>query len=213
MRELQVVYERANANNRARASQHFYEVHHRLIRQYAEAYSVPFLNACIAFSRLSPRTSVVLNLRAFMSLLAGRPKPSAVLTANWNSALNALALSEVQAYDYLYCEPLSKVRAFARNLLLDDSVITLDAIMARILKDYFPIPSLNHLFQHYADWHTRIYPRIRELEPSTPAYRIQAILWDYARRLYAPVPTHAPFLSKTPKTRNFDSAGLFSDGV
>ena len=213
MRELQIVYRMAVANNRARASQYFYEAHHRLIRRYAEAYSVPFLNACIAFSRLSPRTSITLNLRAFMNLLAGKPKPSAVLTANWNSALNALALSEAQAYDYLYCEPLSKVRAFARNLLLDDSVITLDAIMARILKDYFPIPSLNHLFQHYAEWHTRIYPYIQELEPSIPAFQIQATLWDYARRLYTPVPTNTPFLPKTPKTRIFNSAGLFSDGV
>ena len=210
---LQMIYLEAIRNNRAWASRQFYEVHHRLIQRYAEVYSTPFLNACIAFSRLSPRTSVALNLRAFINLLAGKPKPSAVLTANWQSALNALTLSEAQAYDYLYCEPLTKVRAFARNLLLDDSVITLDAIMARILKDYFPIPSLNHLFQHYADWHSRIYPQIQELEPSIPAYQIQAILWDYARRLYAPVPTNTPFLPKTPKTRIFSSAGLLSDEV
>ena len=190
---LQAVYSDAVRNSKARASGQFYEVHHRLIYRYAEAYSVPFANACIAFARLSPRTSVSLNLRAFLNLLAGKPKPSAVLTANWQSATNALSLSEAQVHCYLYEEPLTKVRAFARNLLLDTGVITLDAVMCRILRDYFPIPSLNHLFQHYADWHSQIYPQIRELEPSVPPYQIQAILWDYARRLYSPVPTHTPF--------------------
>jgi hypothetical protein len=194
MRGLREVYERAIQNNRARASQEFYEAHHRLIRRYSEAYSVPFANACIAFARLSPRTSIALNLRAFINLLAGKPKPSAVLTANWQSAVNALTLSEDEAHCYLYCEPLSKVRAFARNLLLDDSVITLDAIMTRILKDYFPIPTLNHLFQHYAEWHSEVYPVIRALDYSIPAYRVQATLWDYARRLYAPIPTNGSLL-------------------
>jgi len=191
---LQSVYSDAVRNNKARASGQFYEAHHRLIYRYAEAYSLPFANACIAFARLSPRTSISLNLRAFLNLLAGKPKPSAVLTANWQSAQQALTLSEAQVHCYLYEEPLTKVRAFARNLLLDTGVITLDAIMARILRDYFPIPSLNHLFQHYADWHAQIYPQICELEPSVPPYQIQAILWDYARRLYSPVPTHTPFL-------------------
>jgi hypothetical protein len=191
---LQAVYSDAVRNNKARASGHFYEVHNRIIRRYSEAYSVPFANACIAFARLSPRTSISLNLRAFLNLLAGKPKPSAVLTANWQSATDALTLSEAQVHCYLYEEPLTKVRAFARNLLLDTGVITLDAIMARILRDYFPIPSLNHLFQHYVEWHSRIYPAIRELDRATPPYQIQAVLWDYARRLYAPVPTHTPFL-------------------
>ena len=191
---LQAVYSEAVRNNKARASGQFYEAHHRLIYRYAEAYSVPFANACIAFARLSPRTSISLNLRAFLNLLAGKPKPSAVLTANWQSAQQALTLSEAQVHCYLYEEPLTKVRAFARNLLLDTGVITLDAIMCRILRDYFPIPSLNHLFQHYAEWHSRVYPAIRELDPAVPPYQIQAVLWDYARRLYAPVPTHTPFL-------------------
>jgi len=191
---LQAVYLEAVRNNKARASGQFYEAHHRLIRHYSEAYSLPFANACIAFARLSPRTSISLNLRAFLNLLAGKPKPSAVLTANWQSAQQALTLSEEQVHCYLYEEPLTKVRAFARNLLLDTGVITLDAIMLRILKDHYPIPSLNHLFRHYAEWHSRIYPAIRELDPSVPPYQIQAVLWDYARRLYAPVPTHTPFL-------------------
>jgi len=191
---LQAVYSEAVRNNKARASGQFYEAHHSLIRRYSEAYSLPFANACIAFARLSPRTSISLNLRAFLNLLAGKPKPSGVLTANWQSATDALTLSEAQVHCYLYEEPLTKVRAFARNLLLDTGVITMDAIMARILRDHYPIPSLNHLFQHYADWHARIYPHICELEPSVPPYQIQAILWDYARRLYAPVPTHTPFL-------------------
>jgi hypothetical protein len=194
MRGLQELYGQAIQNNRARASQEFYEVHHRLIRRYSEAYSVPFLNACIAFARLSPRTCIALNLKAFINLLAGKPKPSAILSANWNSAVDALSLPEVEAYNYLYCQSLTKVRAFARNLLLDDSVITLDAIMMRILKDYFPIPTLNHLFQHYSEWHSQVYPVIRALDYSVPVYRIQATLWDYARRLYAPVPTNAPLL-------------------
>jgi len=194
MISLQAVYTDAVRNNKARASGQFYEAHHRLIYRYATVYSVPFANACIAFARLSPRTSVSLNLRAFLNLLAGKPKPSAVLTANWQSATDALSLSEAQVHCYLYGEPLTKVRAFARNLLLDTGVITLDAIMCRILRDYFPIPSLNHLFQHYADWHAQIYPQIRGLDPSVPPYQIQAVLWDYARRLYAPVPTHTPFL-------------------
>jgi len=188
MRGLQTVYSEVIRNSRARASQEFYEVHHRLIRRYSEAYSVPFLNACIAFSRLSPRTSISLNLRAFVNLLAGNPKPRAVLTANWQSATDALSLSEQEAYDYLYCQPLSKVRAFARNLLLDESVITLDVIMLRILKDYYPIPTVNHLFRHYPDWHSRVYPAIRALDPSMPPFQIQSMLWDYARRLYAPIP-------------------------
>jgi len=194
MRGLQELYRQAIQNTRARASQDFYEAHHRLIRRYSEAYSIPFTNACIAFARLSPRTSITLNLKAFINLLAGNPKPSAVLTANWKSATDALTLSEAQVHCYLYREPLTKVRAFARNLLLDTGVITLDAIMCRILRDYFPIPSLNHLFQHYADWHSRVYPAISALDPAVPPYQIQAVLWDYARRLYAPVPTHTPFL-------------------
>jgi len=191
---LQAVYSEAIRNNKARASQHFYEVHHRIISRYAEAYSVPLANACIAFARLSPRTSVSLNLKAFVLLLDGKPKPNGVLTANWQSAIDALALSDAEIADYLYNQPLTKVRAFARNLLLDTGVITLDAIMCRILRDYFPIPSLNHLFQHYAEWHSRVYPAIRELDPAIPPYQIQAVLWDYARRLYSPVPTHTPFL-------------------
>jgi len=194
MTGLQAVYSEAVRNNKARASGQFYEAHHSLIRRYSEAYSLPFANTCIAFARLSPRTSVSLNLRAFLNLLAGKPKPSAVLTANWQSAQQALTLSEAQVHCYLYEEPLTKVRAFARNLLLDTGVITLDAIMCRILRDHYPIPSLNHLFQHYAEWHSRIYPAIRELDPAVPPYQIQAVLWDYARRLYAPVPTHTPFL-------------------
>ena len=191
---LQAVYSEAVRNNKARASGQFYEAHHRLIYRYAEAYSVPFANACIAFARLSPRTSVSLNLKAFVLLLDGKPKPNGVLSANWQSAQQALTLSEAQVHCYLYEEPLTKVRAFARNLLLDTGVITLDAIMCRILRDYYPIPSLNHLFQHYAEWHSRVYPAISALDPAVPPYQIQAVLWDYARRLYAPVPTHTPFL-------------------
>jgi len=194
MTGLQAVYSEAVRNNKARASGQFYEAHSRLIGRYADLYNIPVRNACIAFARLSPRTSISLNLRAFLNLLAGKPKPSAVLSANWQSATDALTLSEAQVHRYLYEEPLTKVRAFARNLLLDTGVITLDAIMARILRDYFPIPSLNHLFQHYAEWHAQIYPQICGLDPSVPPYQIQAILWDYARRLYAPVPTHTPFL-------------------
>jgi len=191
---LQAVYSEAVRNNKARASGQFYEAHSRLIGRYADLYNIPVRNACIAFARLSPRTSISLNLRAFLNLLAGKPKPSAVLSANWQSATDALTLSEAQVHRYLYEEPLTKVRAFARNLLLDTGVITLDAIMARILRDYFPIPSLNHLFQHYAEWHAQIYPQICGLDPSVPPYQIQAVLWDYARRLYAPVPTRTPFL-------------------
>jgi len=191
---LQQVYLDALRNNKARASQHFYEVHHRIIYRYSEAYGVPFVNSCIAFARLSPRTSVALNLKAFVNLLDGKPKPNGVLGANWQSAQQALSLSETDARDYLYNQPLSKVRAFARNLLLDTGVITIDAIMCRILRDYFPIPSLNNLFQHYAEWHSRVYPVISQLDPAVPPYQIQAVLWDYARRLYAPVPTHTPFL-------------------
>jgi hypothetical protein len=191
---LQQVYAQAIANNRSRASQCFYEVHHRIIGRYSQAYSIPFVNACVAFARLSPRTSISLNLRAFLNLLAGKPKPSAVLSANWQSARQALLLSEAQVHCYLYLEPLSKVRAFARNLLLDTQVITLDAIMLRILQHYFPIPSLNHLFQNYADWHSKVYPAIRQLDPTVPPYQIQAVLWDYARRFYAPVSPRAYLL-------------------
>jgi hypothetical protein len=194
MRGLQVVYLDAKRNPKAWNSRCFYEAHHSLIRRYAEAYNVPFANACIAFARLSPRTSVGLNLKAFINLLAGNPKPAGVLTANWHMAQQALTLSETQVHSYLYKEPLSKVRAFARNLLLDDSVITIDAIMLRVLKDYYPIPSLNHLFQHYPEWHSRIYPVISALDTAIPAYQVQAILWDYARRLYAPVPKNARLL-------------------
>ena len=194
---LQAVYSDAIRNNRARGSQYFYEMHSRLIRRYSEVYDIPFLNACIAFSRLSPRTSVSLNLKAFVLLINGKPKPNGVLTANWHSAVNALSLSERDAYDYLYNQPLTKVRAFTRNLLLDDGVITIDAIMLRILKDYYPIPTLNHLFQYYPEWHSRVYPAIRALDPSIPAYRVQAVLWDYARRLYAPIPKDATLSTET----------------
>jgi len=194
MRGLQEVYSRAIGNNRARASQHFYEAHHRLIGRYSEAYNLPVVNGCIAFARLSPRTSIQQNLRAFTNLLAGNSKPQSILTANWQSARQALSLTEEQAYDYLYNQPLTKVRAFSRNLLLDHSVITIDAVLLRILKDYFPIPTLNHLFQHYSDWHTQIFPHIQALEPAIPAFQIQAILWDYARRLYKPVPKSARLL-------------------
>jgi hypothetical protein len=188
MRGLQTVYSEVIRNSRARASQYFYEAHNRLIRRYADAYGLPMMNATIAFGRLSPRTSIQQNLKAFVNLLAGNPKPCRILTANWQSALNALTLSEAEAYDYLYCQSLSKVRAFVRNLLLDDSVITLDMIMLRILKDYYPIPTANHLFRHYSYWHSRIYPAIRALDPSMPPFQIQSMFWDYARRLYAPIP-------------------------
>ncbi len=197
MRGLDIVYANALANNKSRASRDFYEVHHRIIRRYSEAYGVPVINAVIAFARLSPRTSVSLNLKAFTCLLDGRPKPSGVLTANWRTAMDALTLSETEAYEYLYNQPLSKVRAFARNLLLDTEVITLDAIMLRILKDYFPIPNLNDLFRRYSDWHSRIYPVIRQLDLSIPAYRIQATLWDYARRYYKPIPPRANLLENS----------------
>jgi hypothetical protein len=210
MRRLQEVYSDAIRNTRASASGSFYEIHHRIIRRYSEAYGIPFANACIVFAKLSPRTSISLNLKAFILLIDGREKPQAVLTANWKTACTALTLSEKEAYDYLYSQSLTKVRAFARNLLLDDSVITLDAIMCRILKDYYPIPNLNHLFQHYSDWHSRIYPAIRELDASIPSYRIQATLWDYARRLYAPIPKNASLI---PKTRILDSTETLRIGV
>jgi hypothetical protein len=211
MTGLQVVYAQAVQNTKARESRYFYEVHHRIICRYAELYGTPLINACIAFARLSPRTSITLNLKAFILLLDGKPKPRAVLTANWQSASNALILSESEAVDYLYNQPLSKVRAFARNLLLDDSVITLDAIMYRILREHYPIPSLNHLFQHYSEWHNEIYPVIRQLDNTVPPYGIQAILWDYARRLYKPV--SARDNRETPKTRIFDSSQTLRIGV
>jgi len=191
---LQAVYLDAVRNNKARASRNFYEVHNGIIVRYADAYGIPVINACIAFSRLSPRTSVALNLKAFINLLEGNPKPSGVLTANWQSAYTALSLSEAEAEHYLYAEPLSKVRAFARNLLLDGSVITLDAIMLRILQHYYPIPTLNHLFRYYSDWHAEIYPTISAVDPTVPPFQIQATLWDYARRLYAPVPPRGRLL-------------------
>jgi len=191
---LQTIYLDALRNNKARASGQFYEAHHRLIRRYSEDYGLPFVNACIAFARLSPRTSVALNLKAFVLLIDGKPKPSGVLTANWQSAMDALTLSEEEVHSYLYTQPLTKVRAFARNLLLDESVITLDAIMLRILQHHYPIPSLNHLFRHYSQWHNEIYPAISGLDPTVPPYQIQATLWDYARRLYTPVPPRGRLL-------------------
>ncbi len=194
MRDLRAVYLDAKANAKSWGSRQFYEIHHRLIRRYADAYGIPAINACIAFARLSPRTSISLNLRAFINLLNGRSKPNGVLTANWASALDALSLSEAEAYDYLYNQPLTKVRAFARNLLLDNRVITLDAVMLRVLKDYYPIPSLNDLFRRYPMWHAEVYPAISALDDALYPYQIQATLWDYARRVYTPVAKDARLL-------------------
>jgi hypothetical protein len=194
MRGLRAVYLDAKANAKSWGSRNFYEMHHRLIRRFANAYGIPVINACIAFARLSPRTSISLNLRAFINLLDGKSKPNGVLTTNWTSALDALTLSETEAYDYLYAQPLSKVRAFARNLLLDGSVITLDAIMLRLLKDYYPIPSLNDLFRQYPMWHDAVYPVISALDDALSPYQIQAVLWDYARRVYTPIAKDARLL-------------------
>jgi len=191
MGTLSGVYRQAIRDSRAIQCKHFYEVHSELVREYAERYGVPLANACIAYARLSPRTSVALNNKAYVALIQGNPKPSGMLTGNWQLAQQALSLSAAETTDYLYSQPLTKVRAFARNLLLDDSVITLDSIMLRILKDFYPIRNHNHLFQHYANWHTDIYPAIRALDPATPPYQIQAILWEFARKVYTPLSPRA----------------------
>jgi hypothetical protein len=194
MAGLEAIYRQAANDKQALACRYFYEVHNRLIQAYAERHNIPMLNACIAFGRLSARTSVRLNIKAFIALLEGKGKPAGMLSANWLSAEKALYLSEAEAIEYLYNQPLSKVRAFSRNLLLDDTVITLDSIMLRLLKDLYPIPSANHLFQHYAEWHSLIYAEVKALEPAMPVYQIQAILWQYARQAYTPIPKNARLL-------------------
>jgi hypothetical protein len=188
---LKAIYAQALNERQALACRYFYEVHNRLIQAYANRHNIPMLNACIAFGRLSARTSVRLNIKAFIALLNNQPKPAGILSANWHSAKQALCLSEAEALEYLYNQPLSKVRAFSRNLLLDTSVITLDSIMLRILKDLYPIPSHNHLFRHYAYWHSLIYADIQALEPAMPAFQVQAILWQYARQALEPIPNNA----------------------
>jgi hypothetical protein len=191
---LEAIYRQAIEDRQANACRYFYEVHNRLIQAYAERHDISILNACIAFSRLSARTSIRQNIKAFIALLEGMPKPAGILSANWHSAQQALCYSEAEALEYLYKQPLTKVRAFSRNLLLDDAVITLDSIMLRILKDCYPIKSHNDLFHNYTDWHSLIYADIKALEPAIPAFQVQAILWQYARQAYKPIPKHARLL-------------------
>jgi hypothetical protein len=186
---LRSIYDTARNTERAVQYSEFYGYYNRLITEYSERYKVPLINAALAYGRLSPRTSVKLNTEAFIAVITGKPKPNGVLTANWNAAINALSLSEVDALRYLYSEPLTKVKAFTRNLLLDASVITLDSIMYRFIGGIYGIPNINNLFHRYTEWHAIIYPQVSELDGGLPPYKIQAILWGYARH-YLPAVSH-----------------------
>jgi hypothetical protein len=178
---LRVIYDTALNTERAVEYSEFYGYYNRLITEYSERYKVPLINAAIVYGRLSPRTSVKLNTEAFIAVMTGKPKPNGVLTANWRAAIDALSLSEVDAIRYLYSEPLTKVKAFIRNLLLDASVITLDSIMYRFIAGIYGIPNVNALFRRYTEYHSVIYPEVSELDGSLPPYKIQAILWGFAR--------------------------------
>jgi hypothetical protein len=183
---LAEVYRRAIAEERAVAYADFYGEHNRIIAEYAERYNVPVINAAICYARLSPRTSVSLNTRAYIALITGADKPAGVLQRNWDSAAAALHLSPAEANKYLYGEPLSKVRAFCRNLLLDSEVITIDSVMLRVLQSIYSIPSADYLFHHYSAIHEQVYADFSKLA-DTPPYVSQAIVWGYARHFYKPV--------------------------
>jgi hypothetical protein len=184
--QLAEVYRRAIAEQRALAYADFYAEHHRIIAEYAERYNIPMVNAAICYARLSPRTSVSLNTKAFIALITGAERPAGVLQKNWSSAAAALYLSPAEVNKYLYTEPLSKVRAFCRNLLLDGEVITIDTIMLRVLQSIYSIPSVNHLFHHYPAIHKQVYADFCRLA-DTPPYVSQAIIWGYARHFCKPV--------------------------
>jgi len=183
---LAEVYRRAIAEPRAIGYADFYAEYNRIIAEYAERYNIPMVNATICYARLSPRTSVSLNTKAYIALITGAEKPAGVLQRNWESATEALHLSPAEVNKYLYAEPLSKVRAFCRNLLLDGEVITIDSIMLRVLQSIYSIPSANHLFHHYSAIHEQVYADFCRLA-DTPPYVSQAIVWGYARHFCKPV--------------------------
>jgi hypothetical protein len=188
MERLQQVWEIARVHPAGIRYRDFYPEYLSLIREYADRYGVPVKNAVVAFARLSPRTSLSLNVKGYIALIQGRDKPAGILSLNWEGAREALKLGARELDRYLYREPLSKVRAFARNLLLDGSVITLDSIMFRVLQVLYPIPSLNSLFHRYTEWHSIIYRDFRELDRAIPVYSIQSIIWGYSRASLPAVP-------------------------
>jgi hypothetical protein len=184
--QLAEVYRRAIAEQRAIAYADFYTVHHQIIAEYAERYNIPVVNAAICYARLSPRTSVSLNTKAYIALITGAEKPAGVLQKNWCSAVSALHLSPAEVNKYLYGEPLTKVRCFCRNLLFDCEVITIDSIMLRVLQSIYTIPSADYLFHHYSAIHEQVYADFCRLA-DTPPYVSQAIIWGYARHFCKPV--------------------------
>jgi hypothetical protein len=183
---LAEVYRRAIGEQKALAYADFYSEYNRLIAEYADRYNIPMMNAAICYARLSPRTSVSLNTKAYIALITGADKPAGVLQNNWNRADEALHLSSAEAERYLYAEPPSKVRCFCRNLLLDDEVITIDMIMLRVLQDIYSIPTANYLFHHYPAIHKQVYADFCRLA-DTPPYVSQAIVWGFARHFCRPV--------------------------
>jgi hypothetical protein len=182
---LAEVYRRAIGEEKALAYADFYGEYNRLIAEYAERYNIPMVNAAICYARLSPRTSVSVNTRAYIALIAGADKPAGMLQNNWCRAGEALRLSPAEAERYLYTEPPSKVRCFCRNLLLDGEVMTIDTIMLRVLQDIYSIPSANYLFHHYPAIHEQVYADFCRLA-DTPPYVSQAIIWGYARHFCRP---------------------------
>jgi len=186
-RELQAYYARALNTPEGIATRDFYEVYHNLIAEASQKYGVPLLNAVIAFARLSPRVNVEVNKRAFLALLAGEPRTAGITSAIWRTAQTALLMTPAEIHSYLYEEPLSKVRAFARNLLLDTGCVCIDSIMLRILRYTHGIADRNTLFREYASIHTHLYTHIRALDEGVPPYKIQATLWGYARARLTPI--------------------------
>jgi hypothetical protein len=183
---LAEVYRRAIGEELALRYADFYREYHQIIAEYADRYYIPVVNAVICYGRLSPRTSVSLNTKAYIALITGADKPAGVLQRNWSSAISALHLSPAQVNEYLYSQPLSKVRCFCRNLLLDDKVITIDTVMLRVLQSIYSIPSADYLFHHYSAIHEQVYADFCRLA-DTPPYVSQAILWGYARHFCKPV--------------------------
>jgi hypothetical protein len=188
LERLQQVWDIARVHPEGIRYRDFYPEYLSLIREYCNRYGVPVENGIIAFARLSPRTSLSLNVKGFIALIQGREKPEGILSLNWKNAKEGLCMEKGDIERYLYREPLSKVRAFARNLLLDDTVITLDSIMFRVLQVLYPIPSLNSLFHKYPEWHDIIYRDFRVLDKNIPPYSIQSIIWGYCRVSLPPVP-------------------------
>jgi hypothetical protein len=99
-----------------------------LVGQMADAYGLPAPTVAAVVAHLSPRTSWQRNVKGAREILAGGTAPYCMV-ANRKNAGRALAAPDPLA---TFSPRAPKARSFARNILGDETMVTVDVWAARI---------------------------------------------------------------------------------